>query len=251
MSELVRYEAACRALAEAKAVDEVKDVLDQSRAIEYYARQAKNKDLEADAGAIRFRAERRLGEMLTLQKQAGELHSGGRPKKTGPESGPVSKAKLSDAGISKNLSSRAQKIAAVPEAQFEAAVADFQRSVKTEGARVTANLLNAGEAAIKAKARPEPEDAAALKARIAELEAEVEEQRQINERLTALTDGESETAAFIKQLQQRIADADRFANTLRLQMQGYQNEAAQAIRQARMNLKELEKLRKEIAACKK
>jgi hypothetical protein len=43
--ELVKYDAACRALAEARSADEVKHVRDIAMAIRLCAKQAKNKDL--------------------------------------------------------------------------------------------------------------------------------------------------------------------------------------------------------------
>ena len=111
-TQLIKYEAACRALAECKSVDEVKTWADKAAAMQAYGRMAKDKTLEVDAAEIRIRAERRLGEMLADS----DLQKGGRPpEKTGRVERPVSKQPtLADAGISKDLSSRAHKLAAVP-----------------------------------------------------------------------------------------------------------------------------------------
>ena len=126
--QLVRYDAACRALAEAKAVDEVKDLRDKAEALRAYARQARNKALEIDAAEIRIRAERRMGTMLAEQKHNGQMHRGGRPRKTGSKSDPVSERPptLEDIGVDKHLADRARKLAAVPEAQFESVMAEHR-----------------------------------------------------------------------------------------------------------------------------
>ena len=76
---LTRYNNACRALAEARSVDEVKDVCDKAIAMAAYARQARNRDLEADAIEIRLRATRRLDQLRQAQKATVGLNEGGRP----------------------------------------------------------------------------------------------------------------------------------------------------------------------------
>jgi hypothetical protein len=126
---LTKYETACRALAEARSVDEVKDIRDRAVALRVYAKQARNKGLEADALEIRLRAERRVGEMMAHQKERDGLNEGGRPK-TGFSGNPVSdKPTLAEAGIDKNLAHRARTLAAMPEPDFEDHVSDARDDV--------------------------------------------------------------------------------------------------------------------------
>jgi hypothetical protein len=65
------YDKACRALANAKSVDEVKDIRSKATAMAEYARQAKNCELEADAREIRMRQAQK--ETVGLAKGARAL----------------------------------------------------------------------------------------------------------------------------------------------------------------------------------
>ncbi len=126
--ELVKYSEACRALAEAVAVDEVLDIKNQADAMRLYAKQAQNKGLEADAWELRQRAERRLGELIRLQKETVGLNTGragaGRPALGGSDDAPPKDTRptLSEAGIDKKLSARSQRTASLPVEVFEEAV---------------------------------------------------------------------------------------------------------------------------------
>src|SRR6266542_4340007 len=92
VTALILYDAACRAVAECKTVDEAKDLRDKAEAMRAYAHQAKNRNLEIDAAAIRMRAERR-GELIAAQKATVGLASGGQPyqqrRSTGADREPV------------------------------------------------------------------------------------------------------------------------------------------------------------------
>jgi hypothetical protein len=115
---LIRYDAACKALAEAKAVDEVKEIRDRAIAMKTYASQAKNLQLEIDAVQIRIRAERRLGEMIKAQKETVGLAKG--QLRRGASVAPrEDKPTLKAAGIDKHLAKRARKMAAAPEEVFK------------------------------------------------------------------------------------------------------------------------------------
>lgn len=127
---LVKYGAMCSAIEQARAVDEVKDIRDKALAIQAYAHQAKNYDAERHAAEIRIRAERRCGELLKDMPKAKGAADGtpgpGRGNKTqSPDVTAFSDTQtLSNLGISKRQSSEWQKLAEVPESDFESAIAE-------------------------------------------------------------------------------------------------------------------------------
>ncbi len=157
MTTLVKYEAARHALAEAKAVDEVKNIHDVSVAMKAYARQAQDKQLVIDASEIQIRAERRLGEMIRTQKETVGLNPGTRTQGGGNGAGgavmepPASLPTLADMGISKRLSSRSQAIAAIPPEEFEDTLAEHREQQQAVTASTMEKLARKGEAHVKRK----------------------------------------------------------------------------------------------------
>ncbi len=117
---LARYDAMCCAIEAAYRVDEVKDIRDKAIAFEVYARQAKNTEAERRACMVRLRAERKAGKLLAIMNKAkaspGNQYSGPleRPEGSTPT--------LADHGISYDQSSDWQKLGAIPDEQFEAAL---------------------------------------------------------------------------------------------------------------------------------
>lgn len=168
MTALIRYEAACAALAECKAVDEVKSWADKAAAMQAYGQMAKDRTLEVDAAEIRIRAERRLGELIAARKAGSGLNTGSRGQLAGKtEEGlavlsgnrQTDTPTLAQAGIDKKLSSRAQRLAAVPTEQFEAELAAKRERDRQDGARVSARLEATGERELTKRGKgtmPEP-----------------------------------------------------------------------------------------------
>lgn len=164
MSGLIRYDAACRALAEAKTVDEVKDIRDRAAALSAYARQAKNKELEADAAEIRLRAERRVGELMAAQKESVGMASGreGKRRSRGIEN-PENKPTLADAGIDKNLAKQARKLVAMDEVELANVIAETRAAVNRVGRKVVSQKIkkadrDAREAALASAIMELPEE---------------------------------------------------------------------------------------------
>lgn len=155
---LVRYDAACKALAEAKAVDEAKKIRDHAAAMKAYARQVENKELEADAWQIRQRAERRIGELIDAQKQSGLLKRGGDRKSKVAKQPMTRPITLYEAlgRNHKNIADRARKYASVPPRQFEAMLAEGRERILREHKRVETNLLRKGGRELTKAQRPAP-----------------------------------------------------------------------------------------------
>ena len=115
---LAGLEEACRLLAEARRVDEVKAIRDRAEAARVYARQARlGLEAQNDAAEIKLRAERRAGELLAAMAK----HPAGRPSENRSHAATdFLPPRLEDLGISKGQSSRWQAIALVPDPVFEA-----------------------------------------------------------------------------------------------------------------------------------
>lgn len=132
---LARTIAAKRALALATSVDEIKDVRDKAEALRLYSKQAGyGLEMQNQCAEIKIRAERRGGEILIEMKERGERkggHGGDRQSSSTKE--------LEDVGVSKKQSHRWQRIASVPEDEFEAHV----EATKVGGKELTsAGVLN-------------------------------------------------------------------------------------------------------------
>jgi hypothetical protein len=89
---LLIFEVAKHAIAAATTAAEVKDIRDKALGLAAYAREANDRQLEAEAVEIRARAARRLGEMIEAQKETFGLNTGtagkGRPSLGGSNENP-------------------------------------------------------------------------------------------------------------------------------------------------------------------
>jgi hypothetical protein len=125
------YDAMCRAIDAAYAVDEVKDIRDKARAFEVYARMAQNVEAESRACEIRLRSERKAGALLKAMAKA----KAGRPPNnpSADTSNSRGAPTLAELGVSHDQSSQWQRLADVPEEQFEQALSDYIHKPSTAG----------------------------------------------------------------------------------------------------------------------
>lgn len=152
MTKLAKYEAARKALTEAVMFDEVMNIRNVAEQAALYAKQANDTDLIQKATEIKVRAERKAGEMLRKAAEQGQRatpNGNVNPAtiKVSNETTP-SPVTLAEIGITRDQSSRYQKLAAMPDEHFETAVETAKASA---GEVTTAFMLREA-----AKHRSEP-----------------------------------------------------------------------------------------------
>lgn len=233
---LIKYETACRALAEARSVDEAKAIRDKSEAIRIYARQAKNKQLEIDAAEIRIRAERRLGEMLAEQKATVGLNRGlSGSRVSGSEKEPVKDTRptLADAGIDKKLSSRAQALAAVPEEEFEDHIGEWRDRVAFENERVTVNLEKSGRQHQEQAEKKRPSRTEKLESELEQAREVIRAQEEVIKELTDQLQSDVDLTADQKQLQIKLNGLRERIRVLESQRDDLMQQVAQLQREVK------------------
>lgn len=112
---LIRYDAMCRAIMECHRIDEAHQLRSKARALEVYAKQARNFDAETKCAQIRIRAEQRGGDLLKEMERNGERAGQGGDRKS-----KSADTTLKDLGITRDQSSKWQKLAEIPQDRFEA-----------------------------------------------------------------------------------------------------------------------------------
>lgn len=118
--KMLCLESACNLIAEARNLDEVKGIRDLASAAALLAKERSlSRQVALDALEIKLRAERRMGEMLREV-----VAPKGRPGKMYDDSTFIS---LADVGLSRNDSSRFQRLASIPEDAFEGHLADARK----------------------------------------------------------------------------------------------------------------------------
>jgi N6-adenosine-specific RNA methylase IME4 len=159
---LLRVEEARRILAECRDIDEAKAIRDTAEAVRIYTRQRDaSREAQNDAGEIKLRAERRLGQLLKEQKDRGERRDRGRARKTSQAATFEASASapalppptLEEMGITRDSASRWTQVAEVPEEHFEEHIR--QQRAAPSGEVTTAGLLKEAKRTRKEKKKAE------------------------------------------------------------------------------------------------
>lgn len=151
--QLTNYDAALAAIENAVLVDDLLSIKDNSDALRAAARIAGNTEAEMKMAEIRIRAERRVGQLMALQRDTVGLAKAGRPKQSGIGDTQLERPiTLAEVGITKPLAARARKLAELEPERFESTLTEWKGKILNEGARVTTTLIrNDGKKASRAE----------------------------------------------------------------------------------------------------
>ena len=143
-TQLVKWDKMKSAVAECHSVDEITLIRNKAEAYRYALKQAKESpEVIRKAEEIKLRAERRAGELLKETPKAR-----GAAEKDWNKTQSHDVTTLDDMGITKNQSSKWQKIASIPEEKFENYIA-IEKELSTSGVlRISKNVHvsnNSGE----------------------------------------------------------------------------------------------------------
>ena len=142
---LIALDRARQWLVTAGSIEEVNELRARAEAVRVYTRQAElGKEAENAAAEIRLRAERRVGELLREMPR----NVGGRPTETCRDDRQVSLGQL---GVSRDESSAFQRMAAIPENDFEGRLT----TAKQNGRLSRAAVLRDEDAEERRRAREE------------------------------------------------------------------------------------------------
>ncbi len=136
---LIHIDKAKREIAAADSLVKVKDLWNKADAMRALGQAAKDPDLINSATEFKLRCERRLGEMILAMKERGEI-SEGRNSRT------PTRVKIAEMDLSYDISSRAQRIASVPEDIFEAAIFTAREEEQQITHRAFISLIGEGPA---------------------------------------------------------------------------------------------------------
>jgi len=112
------FDKAKEALEAVCTTDEVQEIINQTAAIEAYAKQCRDRQMEIDAAIIRHHAERKLGIMLNQHGRQHGQHGQGTDEELPPT--------IAELGIDKALSARARKVADMSESAFDEAIEEIK-----------------------------------------------------------------------------------------------------------------------------
>lgn len=248
-SVVASLQRASNALAEAKTIQQTKQIIDVAAAAEIYAkRQQLGEENIAIAHSIKLEALRKLGEMLkSTPKNEGQILRGTKmePRENQPQT-------LAELGLDKKTSAIAQKLAELPQEAFEQ-VRDGHETIAKAIAAV--NEINP-KAEQKIPTKQKPEEPAHLEKDVLQPEEDYSELDSLHDQITELqnivaagfagTTDEDRASGLklIADLRQEIKTLNATLDAVTISRDTFQRENAELKKQLARQRKEIEKLSK-------